>query len=90
MLLSHKHIQFGFAAFIIVAAITTKLITIDYWQTQGIIHVYPWFMPYLFIGWGVALCGRLWYEHSKLFSVWIMAIALVWYGFESFAVAGVM
>jgi len=87
-LLTHRHIQFGFAVFIIVAAIATKWLTVNYWAEQGITNVYPWFMPYMFLGWGVALCGRLWYEKSRLYSVWIMALALLWFGMESFSVSG--
>lgn len=87
-MLSHKHVQLIFSALIIVAAISTKIITVQYWEANGITNIYPWYIPYIFIGWGIALCGRLWYEKSRLFSVWVMALALVWYGFQSFAVAG--
>lgn len=87
-ILTHRHIQLFSSAFIIVAAIGTKWFTINYWQTQGITHVYPYWMPYVFILWGCALILRLWDEKSRLYSVWIMALALVWYGIESFAVAG--
>ena len=87
-LLTHKHIQLGCAAFIILAAIGTKWFTINYWAEQGITSVYPWFMPYMFIGWGLALMIRLWTERSRLYSVWIMALALLWYGWQSFAVSG--
>lgn len=90
MMLSHKHIQIGLAVFIAVGSIVTKVIAVNYWAEHGITNIMPWFVPYITIGIGIALCGRLYYEKSRLFSVWIMAIALVWYGFESFAVAGVM
>ena len=88
VMMSHKHIQLILSAFIIIVAIFTKIYTVNYWEIQGITNVYPYFMPYLFIGWGIALCGRLWYEKSRLVSVWVMALSIIWYGFQSFSVAG--
>lgn len=87
-MLRHPTLQWILAAFIVVAAISTKWFTINYWKTAGITHVYPWFMPYMFIAWGIALLIRLWVENSKLYSVYVMSIALVWYGVESMAVSG--
>ena len=87
-LFSNIHLHVCISLFIIVAAVGTKWFTINYWSEQGITHVYPWFMPYVFILWGLALLFRLWYENSKLYSVYIMALALIWFGWESFSVTG--
>jgi len=85
---ARRETQIVLSAIIIIAAIATKVMTVNYWAVNNISNVYPWFMPYIFIGWSMALMGRLYFEKSRLFSVWIMALALLWYGFESFAVAG--
>lgn len=86
-MVNNRTLQFILAAFIIIAAIVTKLLTVSYWEATGASNVYPWFMPYIFIAWGGALCIRLWTEKSRLYSVWVMAIALVWFGFQTFEVA---
>lgn len=85
-MLNHHQIQWIFAAIIIIAAIGTKYITIDHWHTSGITGVYPWYIPYVFLLWSFALMGRLYYEKSRLYSVWVMAIAGVWFGIEAFKV----
>ena len=86
-MVNQRTLQWILAFFVIFAAIFTKIMTVQYWETTGITNVYPWYMPYIFIAWGGALCVRLYAEKSRLYSVWIMAIALVWFGFQAFEVA---
>jgi len=87
-LFSHRHIQWVCSAIIILVAVYTKVDVVNYWHTNNITHVYPWYMPWLYLLWGGALIVRLWDEKSRLYSVWVMAIALIWFAIESFSVAG--
>lgn len=86
-LLTHHQVQWILSAIIIVGTIFTKYFTINHWNETGLTGVYPSFMPWAFIVIGVALLIRLWYEHEiKLVSVWVIALATIWYGIEAFSV----
>jgi len=87
-MISQKYITYACFLIIVGSAIGTKLIALNHWQEQGLTSIFPWYIPYIFILWSFALMFRLYQEKSRLFSVWIMALALLWYGVQLFAYSG--